>query len=70
LSGFNVGQFILHVFLQMKNTPTPHHVSLVISPLRALARDQVNRMRKMGVQACLLGTKADMTEEDVEGENI
>jgi hypothetical protein len=44
-----------------------HHIALVISPLRSLIQDQLERLKAMGVVVARTGAKEDMTEEDYLG---
>ncbi len=40
------------------------HIAIVVSPLKALMMDQVERCRKIGITAVALRANEDMTEED------
>lgn len=58
----------LHSLHQLHPDNAPH-VSVVISPLRSLMRDQVDKCRSMGIKSCMITKLSDMTPEDIECES-
>ena len=53
--------------LSMQICPGIRHLALVVCPLNALMRDQVDRWRKVGVSCAAILGKTAMCEEDVTG---
>lgn len=53
-------------FVQLQPANKPH-ISLVVSPLRALMHDQLKRCEEMGVRALMLNRASDVSADDRQG---
>ena len=46
------------------------HISLVISPLRSLMKNQVSRLISRGIKAAAILGKDDMSKKTIDGKHI
>ena len=56
-------------FKHLQIDTSKHHISLVVSPLRALMRDQCRELTDKGVQCTPIFKRSEMSQKDIESEH-